>query len=164
MAHEDSRTPARAAVVSFAVNLVAALALVGPLPAGGLPARVVGFQHALVVADMGYAGLALATSIAAATNALYLILASRAHCGQMLDRSAMGRFARLALASVALVAVLWVLGRWLPVPSVASARGLALLGVHVAGGAAAYAAALGLLGSPELEALLSVVRRRRSRR
>ena len=67
-AHEDTRTPARAAAVSFAVNVVASLALVGPLPAGPLPGPILALQHAGSVADLGYTGLALAVSLASLAN------------------------------------------------------------------------------------------------
>jgi hypothetical protein len=51
------------------------------------------------------------------------------------------------------------LSQVLPLPRQASAAGLALLAVHVAGGAGAYFAALGLLRSPDLAAFRALLRR-----
>jgi len=157
--HENTRTPARAAAVSLTVNVVAALALIGPLPDGVLPAGLVGLQHALVVADLGYAGLALATSIAAAANALYLAAYCRARYGVFVPRRDADRWLRIAGASAAMGAALAGLSQVLPLPRQASAAGLALLAVHVAGGAGAYFAALGLLRSPDLAAFRALLRR-----
>lgn len=160
IAHQNTSTPARAAAVSFVVNALASLALTGPLPFGALPDGFVAFQHRLVLLDLGFAGLALATSIAATLNAIYLAVAARRLYGRLLSASDWSRFARLAAASLVVVGVVEWLAVALPIPPGASLAGLALLAVHVAVGAGAYAAALAALRSPELETLLAMVRRR----
>jgi len=156
--HENTRTPAQAAGVSLAVNVAAALALIGPLPGGVLPGPLVALQHALVVADLGYAGLALATSIAAAANALYLAAFCRARYGVFSGDDA-ARWLRIALASTAMAAALSVLASLLPEVRGASPAALASLALQVGTGAAVYFAALALLRSPELRAFRALARR-----
>jgi putative peptidoglycan lipid II flippase len=159
MAHEDTRTPAQAAVVSLVANVLFSLALIGPLPSGPLPEWIVAFQNAWVVADLGYPGLALSSSLASLANALYLILVSHRRHGGMLARSDGVRWLRLGAAGVALVAALWGLGGLVPLPRAASAYGLALLTLNVVSGALVYLLALWLGRSPELHTLLAVLRR-----
>jgi putative peptidoglycan lipid II flippase len=159
-AHENTRTPARAAVVSLIVNVLASLALIGPLPWGPLPARFVALQHAWTVADMGFAGLALAASIASLANAIYLVVATHRLYGGLLGRGALGRWLRLGVAGVALAGAVWGLQQILPIPRRASSLGLALLALHVAVGAGVYLASLYGLRSPELAALRATFRRR----
>ena len=161
MSHENTRTPARAAVVSLGVNILASLALIGPLPQGPLPDAFVALQRAWGVADMGFAGLALATSIAALANAIYLAVASHRLYGGQLGSGQLGRWLRLAAAAVVLAGALWGLDQLAPVPRAASGKGLALLALHVAVGAGVYLAALLALRSPDATALLSLFRRRR---
>jgi len=162
MSHENTRTPARAAVVSVVVNVLASLALIGPLPAGALPEGLVRLQHAWVLADLGFAGLALAASVASLANAVYLAAAARSRYGVVLGPDDLGRGMRLGLAAGALAVAVWGSQQLLPVPRAASLPGLALLSLHVAIGAAVYLAALYALRSPELSTLLAVVRRRGS--
>ncbi len=160
MSYENTRTPARAAVVSLLVNVFASLALIGPLPSGPLPDAFVALQHAGVVADLGFAGLALATSIASLANAVYLVLATHRLYGGLLGRAELGRWLRLAAAALVLAGAVWGLGQVAPIAATASASGLALLALYVAVGAGVYLAALYGLRSPELNALLAVFRRR----
>ncbi len=157
--HENTRTPAQAAGVSLVVNVTAALALIGPLPDGVLPAGLVSLQHGLVVADLGYPGLALATSIAAAANALYLVAFCRVRYGVFLPLRDADRWLRIALASAAMAAALAGLAQAVPLPLHASAAGLALLAVHVGVGAGVYFAVLVLLRSPDVAAFRAVLRR-----
>jgi putative peptidoglycan lipid II flippase len=160
MAHENTRTPAQAAVVSLAANVVLSLALIGPLPSGPLPAPFVAFQNAWVVTDLGYPGLALASSLASLANAAYLMMASHRRHGGMLSRTDLVRWVQLTAAAVAMAAALWGLGEIAPIPRVASAAALALLAMYVAVGALVYIAALRFARSPEFPALLAIVRRR----
>ena len=158
--HENTRIPAQAAGVSLLTNVVAALALIGPLPSGVLPEGLVELQHRFVVADLGYAGLALATSIAAAANALYLAAYCRVRYGVFLPAAAdAGRWLRVVLAAAAMGGVLSGLTVLFPAPTAASLAGLAALALQVAIAAGVYFAALGLLRSPELRAFRAIVRR-----
>jgi putative peptidoglycan lipid II flippase len=160
VAHQNTRTPARAAVVGLLTNVVASIALIGPLPAGSLPAPLIEAQRALVVADLGFVGLALATSIAALANAVYVLVAVRRRYGQLLARDLWGRVARLTLAAAALAAALTALTALWPVPGSASIPGAAVLCSHVAIGALAYLGCLKLLRSPDLSSLAATLRRR----
>jgi putative peptidoglycan lipid II flippase len=162
VAHENTATPARGAVVALVVNLLAALVLIGPLPAEGLPAPLRDLQHRLVLADLGYAGLALAASVASLANALYLWSAARSRYGALLAPDVAGRAARLLAATAVLCGVVTGGQTLVPVPQGASPLGFGLLGMHVALGALAYGATLRALRSPDLESLLALGRRRES--
>jgi len=157
--HENMRTPAWAAGVSLVVNVGAAFALIGPLPADVLPGSLVALQHGMVVADMGYAGLALATSIAAAANALFLVAFCRTHYGVFRPAADAGRWLRVALAGAAMAGALSGLASVLPPVRGASLAGLASLALQVAAGAAVYFASLALLRSPEVRAFRALARR-----
>jgi putative peptidoglycan lipid II flippase len=164
VAHENTRTGARAALLSLVVNVLASLALIGPLPAGVLPGWLepaVAVQHRLVLADLGYAGLALASSIAAAANAAYVAWSARAHHGPVLPPRAWLAWLRPTLASVALAAVGLGLVRAFPFPEVASLRALGLLGVYVGGAGVAYLAVLAALRAPEARLLSDLLVRLR---
>jgi putative peptidoglycan lipid II flippase len=164
VAHENTRTGARAALLSLAVNVLASLALVGPLPAAGLPewlAGAVAFQHRMVLADLGYAGLALAASIAATANALYVAASARAQHGPVLGRRAWLAWLRPAVASAAMAAVGLGLAHSVPFPAVASVRALAILALYVAAAGATYVAVLALLGAPEARLLTGLTARLR---
>jgi putative peptidoglycan lipid II flippase len=164
VAHENTRTGARAALLSLAVNVLASIALVGPLPAAGLPewlAGAVAFQHRMVLADLGYAGLALAASIAATANALYVAASARAQHGPVLGRRAWLAWLRPAVASAAMAAVGLGLAHSVPFPAVASVRALAILALYVAAAGATYVAVLALLGAPEARLLTGLTARLR---
>jgi putative peptidoglycan lipid II flippase len=161
-AHENARSPARATLVAFGVHLVAALALIGPLPEGRLPAGLVHLQHGLVLADLGYAGLAAAASIAAVANALYLLAFVQRRYGPLLGRQEAIGVLRLILGCVALGVAVEVSRRAMPSPTGATLQGAAVLALQVGFGVAAYGGILALLRSPELRALFSVLRRRES--
>ncbi len=162
MAHENARIPARAAVVSLVVNVLASLALIGPLPAGPLPDFVLRLQHTWVIADLGYPGLALAASIASVANAMYLITASRRRYGALLEPRNAARLGRLGLAGGIMTAAIAALVAYVPFPASASPLGLAQLALVVAAGAGVYLLALRLLRSPEYAVLMAAARLRRN--
>jgi putative peptidoglycan lipid II flippase len=161
-AHENARSPARAAAWTFAVHGIAALALIGPLPEGGLPTALLRVQHALVVADLGYAGLAAAASIGALVNAIYLVAVVVRRYVPLFSRQQGVRLLRLLAASAALAAAVEGSRRLMPAPSGPTPLGLALLLLHVGVGIAVYAGVLAWLRSPELGALLRMRPRRES--
>jgi putative peptidoglycan lipid II flippase len=162
VAHEDTRTGAHAAVLSLVVNVLGALALIGPLPYGTFWDSVVDAQRAIVVADLGFLGLALATTLAAAANALYVMLAARARHGARLGRAELVRYARLVGATALLCVVAAVGARF--TPAVASVHAALQLFAWIALGALAYLAGLWLFGAPEFalvqRVLVRAVRRR----
>jgi putative peptidoglycan lipid II flippase len=160
VAHENTRTGARAAVVSLTVNVLASLALVGPLPGEALPRWLdpaIALQHRLVLFDLGYAGLALASSIAAAANAAYVATSAHARHGPVLPSRAWLGWLRTLVASAVLGAVGLALAHVVRFPEVASARALAVLAIYVGGAAVAYVAVLALLGAPETRLLLALL-------
>jgi len=157
IAHHDTRTGAQAAVVSLAVNVVAALTCVGPLPAGVLPDAVLAWQHRLVIADFGYLGVALATTLAAAANAAYVIAASRARHGAHVHARDFAGYARLLAATALMCAVLVAGEQFVPVrASLGAALRLTLL-ISVAG--LVYLGGLWLFRAPEFALVRGVLRR-----
>lgn len=157
LAHQNTRTPAHAAVVSLVSNLVFSLALIGPLPEGALPAWAVRTQHAFVVVDLNYAWLALAASLASLANAVYLAYAVRRSYGRMLPPATLLRALQLVAGCVALAGA--VLGVRALVPRSGPVLEAVVLTAQVVAGAAAYGGALAALRSPEWGRLLQLLRR-----
>jgi peptidoglycan biosynthesis protein MviN/MurJ (putative lipid II flippase) len=164
VAHENTRTGARAALLSLVVNVGVSLALIGPIPHGVLPGwleGIVAFQQRISLADLGYAGLALASSIAAAANAAYVAASARANHGPVLASRSWLAWLRPSLASLAMIAVGLGVAYLVPFPAVASARALVLLALYVGSAGAAYVAVMALLGAPETRLLRGFVPGRR---
>ena len=155
IAHENTRIPAWGAVVGVATNALVALALIGPLPVGALPDRLTAWQHAIVVADLGYAGLALASSIASTAHAVYLAAALRVRYGAIYRRADLLHGLRLVVAGAVMAVAVWAARAAWPWPE----WGLLGLMAIVVLGVALYLAALRLLRSPELDGLLAPLRR-----
>ncbi len=159
VAHENTRTGAHAAVVSLIVNVVGALVLVGPLPYGTLPDGWVDAQRACVVADFGFLGLALATTLAAAANAAYVMIAARLHYGAALPTGVISDHARLVAATALLCAVV-AAGTWiLPAPQGASLALAAWVLAMIAAGVLAYLGGLWAAGAREFALIRRVLRR-----
>ena len=163
VAHEDTRTGAQAAGVSLAVNLIGSLALIGPLPRGSLPGWFVELQHGWVVADLGFAGLALASSLAALAHALFVIARTRVLHGALVSRPDLAGGMRVALAAAVMGGAVAGLAHALPVGEEASPRALAVLALLVASGASVYLLTLLALRGPEPARLLLLLRRERVR-
>lgn len=159
VAHEDTATGARGAVVGLFTNVLASLLLVGPIPAGGLPGSVIALQHRWFVADFGFAGLALASSLAAVANALYVMAAVRIRYGRVLRVADWLGWGRIGLASAGMGIALGVLDLVAPVPLQSSLVSVLSLVSHVLGGAAVFAVGLLVLGSPEIRALQRIALR-----
>jgi len=157
IAHHDTRTGAQAAVVSLLVNVIAALTCVGPLPAGVLPEWAVAAQHRCVIVDLGWLGVAFATSAAAAANAGYVIAVSRLRYGAHVHASDWAGYLRLVAATSLMSLVLWAGGALAPArASVAAAIRLTLL---ISAGGLVYLAGLWLFGAPEFALVRGVLRR-----
>lgn len=145
-AQKDTKTPVRAALISFAVNLLLSLALMQPL---------------------GTVGLAIAGNVAIVVQAWYLQRAlSRGHDGLRFTHlvrdllKVLGASLAMGLA-VAVGLAGWVL--LVPAGKIADAAGLALL---IGGGAAIYAGLLWVLrieGRDDLAAILAKFRPGRRR-
>jgi putative peptidoglycan lipid II flippase len=157
VAHEDTRTGAQAAVVSLVVNVVGALVLIGPLPYGTLWDGVVDAQRACVVADLGFLGLALATTLAAAANAAYVMFVARALHGARLGARELRRYGRL-VGATALLCAFVVAGAGF-VPSQASLAGALRLLALIAAAGLVYLAGLWLFRAPEYALVQGVLRR-----
>jgi putative peptidoglycan lipid II flippase len=157
IAHHDTSTGAQAAVVSLAVNVAAALTCVGPLPAGVLPDWLLAWQHRMVIADFGYLGVALATSLAAAANAAYVIALSRVRHGAHVHTHDFAGYARLMAATGLMCAVL-VAGARL-VPSQASLGAALRLVLLITGAALVYLGGLWMFGAAEFALVRGVLRR-----
>jgi putative peptidoglycan lipid II flippase len=157
IAHHDTRTGAQAAVVSLAVNVAAALSCVGPLPAGVLPGWALSWQHHLVIVDLGYLGVALATTLAAVANAAYVISVSRVRHGAHVHARDFTSYARLLAATGLLCAVL-VAAAGLA-PAKASLVGAIRLSLVIAAASLVYLGGLWAFGAPEFALVRGVLRR-----
>jgi len=141
---QDTATPVRLSVVSFAANVAFSLVLMGP---------------------MGHAGLALANSLAAAVNVAQLLSRLRSRTGA----SGLGWFRssglRILVAGAAMGLCL-VATRSLTeaTPGTPLPRQILLLFSAICGGALAYGLACALLGAPEIHMALHRIRRRVDRR
>jgi putative peptidoglycan lipid II flippase len=163
IAHENTRSPAQAAVVGLLANALFALALIPRLPADVLPGAfgdaLRELQALLQFADLGFAGLALATSLAALANAFFLSVVANGRYGRLLTAVDVGEFAKISAASAGMGAAVWAVQTGLGVP-VGKLPGLAMLAFLVAAGAAVYVLLLALLSSSELRTLVGLLRRR----
>ena len=164
VANQNTKTPARAALVSLVVNLVAALALTAPLAAELLPGEWFGrgfaaLHRALSLTDLGYAGLAAATTIAAFVNAGFLMARARSLYGGLLDAATWRAFGTSALASAGMAIAVLVLHRILPADGLAKPARVSLLALDVVIGVMVYAGLLYLFRSRDLRAVAAGMRR-----
>ncbi len=128
-------TAVRLGFVAVAANVVAAVALMGPL---------------------GHGGLALATSIGGSVNAMLLLWVARRRLGGLGERAVVASLARTLAATAPLAAwCLLALWAWPARPTIAVDA--AWLGVTIAGGALVFAAASRLLAAPEHTALRQIL-------
>ncbi len=159
VAHENTRTGAHAAVVSLIVNVVGALVLVGPLPYGTFWDSVVDVQRRCVIADFGFLGLAVATTLAATANAAYVMVAARLHYGRHLRPSDWLGYLRVCAATSVLCGVV-LLGLWLlPAPATASLHAAVYVFGLIGLGGVSYLAGLWAFGAPEFALVSGVLRR-----
>lgn len=162
-----TRVPVIAAAIAFVANILAALALMGPV--GGdqtfIGRLVAGATGLLGIADLRHAGLALATSIAATVNLTVLLIALRRRLPAMRLSETLPSALRSAAASLAMVpAIEWIIAQIDWASSARFVTRVAVLGEAVVAGAVIYAAVALLLGSEELKTLREIVARRLARR
>lgn len=137
---EDTRTPVQTATISIIANILLSMLLMGP---------------------MKHAGLALATSLASMINLMLLIRRLR----ERLDGAGWSDSAKSAcksmICSAIMGAVVWgVAFRLLP----SDGTGVLSIGIQIGGAIAAgclsYAMMAKMLGSPELQTVAAVIRKR----
>lgn len=158
IAHENTRSPARGAVVSLTVNVIASLLLIGSLQSDRLPEIFLRWQNAWVLADLGYAGIAFASSIAAAANALFLGSVVWRRYRGALGSDLLSRMLRVGLAAAAMGIVLYALPS---LPAQNDVLTIVRLFGRVVLGAGVYFLALAVLRSPERHAFIALLRRAR---
>jgi putative peptidoglycan lipid II flippase len=131
-------TAVRCGAISVAVGIVAAVVLMAPL---------------------GHAGLAAASSVGAYVNVLTLMMAARRRLGLLGGRAMLASAARTTIACVPVAA--WcalLLFIW---PHAGGARAdLGILSLAIGGGAAIFWLVSALLGAPERVALAAILPRR----
>lgn len=158
-AFEKPKIPVAAACVALVVNAVCDLALMGPTDANApwwAASAVASMSEALRFGDLRHAGLAWAASIAASVNALILLLAARRKLPSLAFAPMLRSMGRHCVAAAAMSVVLWGWQR---------AVGSMAAWVEVGGGITlaglAYIACAKLLGSQEIDAAISAMRRGR---
>jgi len=134
----EARTAVRWGIVAVGANVVAALALMGPL---------------------GHAGLAGASSAGAYVNLLALLLVARRRLGRLGLRALASTTLRAALASLPLLGVCWLALVLWP-PRAALALDAAWLAATMTVGAALFWLGSVLLGMSERTVLAQMIRRR----
>ncbi len=151
----DTRTPVVASLISMVINILASIALMGPVitrsgaPGAGLLASL---QSVIGLYDLGHNGLALATSIAAILSAVPLGFALRRQLGGFGVRPILGALARSAVASMFMALVLGAALATLETPgSTSLVLRSATLATLIALGIVAFAVVAILLGGPEVE-------------
>lgn len=140
---QEPRAPVMASLVALVVNAGASLLLMGPL------------RHA---------GLALATSIAAAVNLLVLLLLLRRRLGGLGLRAVISSGAKVLLASGIMGGVVATIagpGSW---QGAVHWGEVLRLGAAIVGGAGIFLGVCAVLRAPELAALQGALRRRLRRR
>jgi putative peptidoglycan lipid II flippase len=129
---------------------------------GALSVAVSIVAAVLLMAPLGHAGLAAASSVGAYVNVAALVIAARRRLGPLGRRTLVTSAARTALASVPVAA--WCAALVAVWPAAAGVRadvGILLSGVM--GGAAVFWLTSALLGAPERTALASILPGRRRR-
>jgi len=138
-ARADTRTPVRIAILAMLVNLALNLALIWP---------------------MAHVGLALSTAISAWVNAalLYWTLRRRGHFA--IDARLARTSIRIAVATLVMTAVLWLLGPWItPWLTTGWATRILAMAVLLAIGAGVYFAVAIAIGALSVRETLNQFRR-----
>lgn len=160
----DTRTPVWTAAAAFVVNVLASLSLMGPVDGSGDSAALAFLAwatHQFGVMDLRHAGLALATSVAAAVNLGLLLTQLRRRFGSLGIGELRVPLLRDGAATLAMVPVVWwVHNLWAwDAPSPLWQRSL-VLGGAVGAGCFAYGASHWLFGGREIATLVQLIRDR----
>ncbi len=161
----DTQMPVKAAAIAFVANLIVSLALMGPVDSGAsaVGQLIAWTTAATAIADLRHVGLALATSVAATTNLLFLVLWLRGRLPQLRLAPLMPSFLRSSVASLAMIPPLLFIQssvNWETAPL--SLRAMAL-STAVAVGMGTFAAVALLLGGEEVAAMRRILTERLAR-
>lgn len=137
-----------------------------PVAVSAIAVIVNAIASILLVRAMGYAGLALGTSLAALFNATALFVLLRRHVGGMNGRRLAGSAARIAVASAVMGAAALMLDRWLSsaIADEALVWRILRLGMTIAGAMITLAAASWVLRIREFNDSMAMVLRKFRRR
>ncbi len=164
----DTATPVKTAAVAFVANVTFSLLFMGQVTATGesrVGDVIALFTQHCTMFDLRHSGLALATSLAACVNLVFLLVALRRRLGDLGLAAVLPSFLRSSLASAAMIPpVLWVSG-WIDwsQPDSLLLR-IATLAASIAIGGITYVAAALLLGGDETQAVSRVLKQRLQRR
>jgi putative peptidoglycan lipid II flippase len=161
----DVRTPLLAAAAAVIGNLLASLALIGPLPdavSSGFAAAIARAATTLTVADFDSAGLALAASLGAALNLVSLLPVLHRRLGGLDGRTLASSGLRSMLASLPMGVLVYAASAaydWTG-PGTLTAKAL-LLTVIISAGLATFAGTAVAIGGPEVKGMRRLIRERR---
>ena len=137
---QDSKWPMRIAMITFAFNIAASLILMGPLK---------------------HNGLALANSLAAMLNVVVLAFVLRKKIGSFLDRAFFHSIIKMIIAALTMLAAIGGFNWFFPWDTNADfPTRLTYLLATITLGASVYFASAYLLKSPEIHAVIGLIKRR----
>jgi len=131
-----------------------------PVAAAFADAAVFLLLCVLLTGPMGLPGIGLAASAAAAVNVAVLMIALRRREGRLRGREIAGSLARIAAASAAMGAFLWIASHVVPLGAYVGWRGAGLLALVIGLATVCYWLAAHGLGAPEPAELRRVASRR----
>ncbi|OEU52529.1 MAG: murein biosynthesis integral membrane protein MurJ [Desulfobacterales bacterium C00003060] len=135
---QDTKTPVKMAVISLLVNVLLSISLMGPM------------QHG---------GLALATSLAAMTNLILLVLALKKRLGRIGAQDIIGSVLKSTAAAAVMGSVIGALALW-GVPKCAGSTWQLVVWIFgsIVAGSLLYGVCAFLFRSRELAAMIDIVR------
>jgi putative peptidoglycan lipid II flippase len=140
---QDAKWPMRAAIISFVVNLIVSLAL---------------------MYSMKHKGLALANSLAAAVNVFTLSFVLRKKIGKFLDRSFYISILKIIISGVIMIGAILLIDYFLPWNTYSNFKTrLIYLTCTVFVGVGVFFVCTYLLKSPEIHALINMIKKRLTR-
>lgn len=158
-AMEDARTPVLAAGAAFVANCGFSLLLMGPVAGAGgsrFAEAIAAVSQVTALADLRHAGLALATSLSAFVNLLFLGRALRRRLGAWGGPEVRWSFFRSAAASLAMlppVHYVAALTDWTQPGALLARAGV--LAAAIASGVATFVAVMLVLGGDEVRWLMA---------
>ncbi|HOU51842.1 MAG: murein biosynthesis integral membrane protein MurJ [Smithella sp.] len=137
---QDSKWPLKAAIITLIVNLVASLILMYPLK---------------------HNGIALASSISAIVNVLILAHVLKTKIGTYLDREFYSSVSKIVLSAFMMVGAIGLIEYFMPWDTHASLKiRLIFLSATIVCGAGVFLVSAYLLKSPEMHAVINILKKR----